>query len=147
MPPKSSVHFTAPDIKFPFSGKEKVALWLRSVARSHKRKIGTLSYIFVSDEQLLAINKEFLRHKTLTDIISFDYSADEAEGTVSGEIYISLERVADNAVKFKSSNKDELHRVMAHGLLHLCGFRDKSVADKKQMRKQEENALALRKFK
>lgn len=144
---KTQIQFSAQEIDFPFRGKTKIAEWLLSVAKKHKRKVAGLQYIFVDDKFLLEINREFLKHKTLTDIITFDYSSEQAKGTISGEIYISLERVAENAEKFKVTNSDELHRVMAHGLLHLCGFRDKSATDKKQMRRQEEIALTLRKFK
>lgn len=139
-----AIRFSSHEIQFPFRGKTKSAGWLTRVAAKHKKRIGTLQYIFVTDAFLLSINREFLRHKTLTDIITFDYSSEEKTGTISGEIYISLERIAENAEKFGVTNSQELDRVMAHGLLHLCGFRDKTPAEKKQMRKQEENALALR---
>lgn len=90
------------------------------------------------------MNKQFLSHNTLTDIITFP--CDAPKGSVSGEIFISIDRVNDNATKFKQSRKDELCRVMAHGLLHLCGFKDKSENDKRLMRSQEEKALDLRTF-
>lgn len=139
--------FATGDVSFTLRNKTAITAWLKAVAKSHKRTIGTLSYSFVSDEYLLSINKRFLKHNTYTDIITFDYSSEEqSKNVVSGEIYISIDRVTDNAEKFGVSKKDELHRVMAHGLLHLCGFRDKTSAEQKRMRAEEENALALRKF-
>ena len=139
--------FSTGDVSFTLRNKTAIADWLKAVAKKHKRTIGTLSYSLVSDDYLLSINKRFLKHNTYTDIITFDYSSDEqSKNVVSGEIYISVDRVTDNAEKFGVSRKDELHRVMAHGLLHLCGFRDKTSAEQKRMRAEEENALALRKF-
>jgi rRNA maturation RNase YbeY len=114
------------------------------VAAANKRSIGTLNYCFVSDDELLAMNQHYLRHNTYTDIITFDYSSDESrKNVVSGEIYISIDRVRENADKFRVPFRTELSRVMAHGLLHLCGLRDKTSADQKKMRNAEEKALSL----
>ncbi len=136
-----SIHFFSDNIPFVLPSKTEVRGWLYRVAKQQKRTIGELSYIFVSDEQLLQMNQEFLQHDTYTDIISFDYT----EGTtVAGEFYISIDRVRDNAKSFGVPVRDELHRVMAHGLLHLCGYKDKRAKDAAEMRKQEEKALALR---
>lgn len=148
MPKASSeILFFNGDIRFSLRNKEALNKWLQLVSKKHKKKIASLNYIFVSDEYLLNINKRFLRHNFLTDIISFDYSADKkAKNGVIGEIYISIPRVNENASKYKSSKTDELHRVMAHGLLHLCGFGDKSPREIKRMRTEEENALDLREF-
>jgi probable rRNA maturation factor len=110
--------------------------------KKEKKGIGDLTYVFCSDEYLLSLNQKFLNHNTLTDIITFDYS--EAK-TLSGEIYISIERVAENAEKFKVAFEDELHRVMIHGVLHLAGYKDKRPAEKALMRKKEEASLSLRK--
>jgi rRNA maturation RNase YbeY len=135
------------DIRYILRNKAAIAKWLHRVSKKHKRKIRSLNYIFVSDEYLLDINKRFLRHNTLTDIITFDYSADKTgKDGIIGEIYISIPRVAENAGIFKVSKTEELHRVMAHGLLHLCGFGDKTASEIKRMRAEEENALDLRKF-
>ncbi|HET7002220.1 MAG TPA: rRNA maturation RNase YbeY [Puia sp.] len=143
----NEILFFTGDIRFSLKNKIAVAKWLHSISRKHKKKITSLNYIFVSDDYLLDINKRFLRHNTLTDIISFDYSADKkAKNGVVGEIYISIPRVYENAGKFKTSKTDELHRVMAHGLLHLCGFGDKTLREIKRMRTEEENALDLRQF-
>ena len=98
-----------------------------------------LSYIFCSDDYLLQMNQQFLDHDTLTDIITFDMS--EGGQELQGEIYISVERVKENAQKFDTNYNSELHRVIFHGALHLCGFKDKKDADKKEMRKQEDWCL------
>lgn len=120
--------------------KAALKKWLIKIAASEKRKISSLAYNFVSDEELWKMNKQFLNHNTYTDIITFDYSDEE---TLSGEIYISVERVKDNAEKLKVTFKEELLRVMAHGLLHLCGYKDKNPIQQKQMRAAEEKALRL----
>ena len=140
------IHFASEGIRFRLRNKSELESWLVSLARSHKRKIHVLYYIFVSDEQLLQMNKKFLRHNTYTDIITFDLSNEGKNSPIQGEIYISAERVAENAAKFKVTKTEELHRVMAHGLLHLCGFGDKTPAQAKRMRREEEKALVLRKF-
>jgi probable rRNA maturation factor len=111
--------------------------------RKHRKGLGQvrLSYIFCTDEYLLEINKQFLNHDTFTDIITFDLS--ETSDTIEGEIYISTERVAENATVFQTSYNRELHRVIFHGALHLCGYRDKKKGEKEEMRRQEEAALKL----
>lgn len=132
---------------FSLRNSSAIKQWLDAVAKSRKKNITLLSYTFVSDKKLLKINQDFLQHDTYTDIITFDYSVGQIhKHDVSGEIYISVDRVRDNAKQFASSFKDELLRVMAHGLLHLCGLGDKSVSESKRMRSAEENALALRHF-
>lgn len=147
MHPGKEILFSAGDIRFTLRNKTAIVKWLHRVAKKHKRKIISLHYIFVSDEYLLDINKRFLKHNTLTDIITFDYSTTENKNDeIAGEIYISIPRIIENAGIFKVSRKDELHRVMAHGLLHLCGFGDKTAPQVKRMRAEEENALDLRKF-
>lgn len=146
-PGEEVILFFPGDIKYSLRNKTAIAKWLHAVSKKHKRKILSLNYIFVSDEYLLDINKRFLRHNTLTDIITFDYSADKTgKNGITGEIYISIPRVTENAAIFKVSRTEELHRVMAHGLLHLCGFGDKTPSEIKRMRAEEENALDLRKF-
>jgi len=120
--------------------KKVLQTWLEKIAASEKRKINSLAYNFVSDEELWQMNKQYLKHNSYTDIITFDYSEEDA---LSGEIYISVERVKENAEKLKITFKDELLRVMAHGLLHLCGYKDKSPIQQKQMRAAEERALKM----
>ncbi|MGB3590300.1 MAG: rRNA maturation RNase YbeY [Nonlabens sp.] len=119
---------------------QKYSAWLQAVARSEQQTIGDLSYVFCSDEFLLQINQEHLNHDTYTDIITFDYSQD---GLLHGEIYISTDRVGENAVSFRESVISELHRVMVHGLLHLCGYGDKTEEEIALMRSKENEMIAL----
>ena len=124
-----------------FKGQvNQIKLWLKQTASLERKHIGKIIYIFCDDEELLRINREFLKHDTLTDIITFDYTI---ANDVSGEIYISLDRVKENAGKFGESEKQELLRVMAHGILHLCGYKDKTTVEKEQMRKKENKSLKL----
>lgn len=137
-----SAKFFEADAASRLKDKRKLSAYLDQLVAMHKPAIRRvqLSYIFCTDEYLLGINQQFLHHDTLTDIITFDLS--ESETDLTGEIYISTDRVADNAVKFGVSYAEELHRVIFHGALHLCGFKDKKEADKKEMRRQEDNCLA-----
>jgi rRNA maturation RNase YbeY len=138
----AAIEFYSDGIKFTLRDKAIIRKWLVTVARAHKLKIDSLTYVFKSDDGLLEMNRQFLNHNTLTDIITFPLDANK--GFVAGEIYISIDRVRENSEKFKQSFKDELGRVMAHGLLHLCGFKDKSASQAKRMRAEEEKALDLR---
>jgi len=115
--------------------------WLINLAKSENFTILNLNYVFCSDEYLHKINVEYLDHDTLTDIITFDNS--EEDQTIEGDIFISVERVQDNAEKYKVSEFNELNRVLAHGLLHLSGYKDKSDSDKKLMREKENFYLDL----
>jgi probable rRNA maturation factor len=142
MPQSISFHFI--DTPFRLRQRDEVRKWLSKLAKSHQHKVAGLQYIFCTDAFLLQINKQFLNHDTYTDIITFDYSTDYGHHVVAGEIYISIDRIRENAKMFLVRPNDELHRVMAHGLLHICGFRDKTTKEQTLMRKQEENALALR---
>lgn len=114
--------------------------WINTIVLSHGYTIGEINYIFCDDTYLHKLNLDFLQHDTLTDIISFDSTLGKLIG---GDIFISVERVAENAKDYKVSFSDELHRVMIHGVLHYMGFKDKSIVDKKRMRKEEDNALFL----
>lgn len=118
--------------------KNSVKLWLRNTAQIHKHQIEQLTFNFCSDSELLKINREFLKHTSYTDIITFDYSKHKK---ISGEIYISIDRVFENATQFSVEKEMELLRVMVHGALHLCGFKDKSAKNKVEMRRKEEQAL------
>ncbi len=142
MPQPISFHFI--NTPFQLRQRDEIRKWLSKIAKSHHHNIVGLQYIFCTDDYLLEINKQFLNHNTFTDIITFDYSKDYGRNTAAGEIYISIDRVRENAKTFQARTLDEVHRVMAHGLLHICGFRDKTAKEQVQMRKQEENALALR---
>ncbi len=134
-----AVHFSS-SLKIKTPTKKVLKLWVEKIVASEKRKLKNLSYNFCSDEELFQKNKQFLNHTTYTDIITFDYSE---ENSISGEIYISAERVQENADKFKITFSEELIRVMAHGVLHLCGYKDKSPIQQKQMRAAENRAIKL----
>jgi len=112
--------------------------WILNIINSEGREEGDIIYIFCDDKYLHKLNIEFLNHDTLTDIISFDYGMDKQ---INGEIYISIERVLENSVDFKTKFEDELHRVMIHGILHFCGYKDKSDNEEKLMRKKEDESL------
>lgn len=114
--------------------------WINRLIKSQDSFVGNLSYIFCDDAYLLAINLQYLNHDTLTDIITFDYSDDN---TISGDIFISIERVRENAKKFKVDFEEELLRVMSHGVLHLLGFNDKTEGDKELMRNKENEMMRL----
>jgi len=113
---------------------------LCEVANSHKKQIEELNYIFCSDSYLHSINLQYLNHDTYTDIITFENSIDKE---IIGDIFISIERVAENAFKFKVTKEQELYRIMSHGLLHLCGFKDKKKDDKLKMTEAENKALMV----
>lgn len=114
--------------------------WLKELIRQHGFVPSDISYTFCDDEELLKINRQFLQHDTYTDIITFDYGSARV---VSGEIYISAQRVRENAADLKNSPQVEFLRVVAHGVLHLCGFKDKAPNEAEEMRSQEEGAMNL----
>jgi rRNA maturation RNase YbeY len=114
--------------------------WLSRVILSENKNEGEINYIFCDDEYLLEINQQYLNHDTLTDIISFDYSVGNE---LNGDIFISTQRVADNALDFKVPFLEELKRVMVHGVLHYCGYKDKSVDDERLMRSKEDEKIQL----
>ncbi len=113
--------------------------WLKAIAAKENFSIKELNYVFVNDEELLKVNIEYLNHDTYTDIITFDNS--EENGKIESDIFISLVRVEANSKKFNTTFENELHRVLAHGLLHLCGYKDKKKSDVEIMRKKEEECL------
>ena len=131
------------EVVFQFQNEDFLVKWIGEVVEKENYREGELSFIFCSDAFLLEKNIEFLKHDTLTDIISFDYTIGSL---VSGDIFISIERVIENAAAFKVSFEDELHRVMVHGILHYCGYRDKERDDKELMRSKEDYYLSLRQF-
>ncbi|WOI22372.1 rRNA maturation RNase YbeY [Nonlabens ulvanivorans] len=125
---------------FELSDEVRYSKWLEAVALSENKSLGDLSYVFCSDGFLLEINQKYLSHDTLTDIITFDYCEDDF---IHGEIYISVDRVKDNAKDFVVSFDDELLRVMSHGLLHLIGFGDKTDIEKSTMRLKEDEKIKM----
>ena len=134
------ISFQNLSISFKLKDKTKLKLWIKSIVNKEKHVIGTLNYIFCSDDELLEINIKHLNHNTFTDIITFDYTEDKK---ISSDIFISIDRVIENSKKFDTSFENELHRVMIHGVLHLCGYKDKTKSDAELMRKKENWALKL----
>jgi rRNA maturation RNase YbeY len=114
--------------------------WISRIIESEGFDIGEINYIFCDDDYLLKINQEYLKHDTLTDIVSFDYSVGNI---LQGDIFISVERVVDNAKDFKVVFDNELKRVLSHGVLHFCGYKDKSPADEAIMRKKEDEKIKM----
>ncbi|CAM4180900.1 MULTISPECIES: rRNA maturation RNase YbeY [Flavobacterium] len=114
--------------------------WITLSIHSEKKKLGELTYVFCDDEYLHKINVEYLNHDTLTDIISFDYTEGDV---ISGDIFISVERVKDNASDYNTSFNEELKRVIIHGVMHYCGYKDKSKNDELVMRKKENEKIAM----
>ena len=134
------IHFSSDNIVFNLKQKAKLKAWIETIIKKEKMSLGNLNYSFTSDESLLKINIEYLKHNTYTDIITFNYNEGKE---ISGDIFISIERVKENANKFEVSFEEELHRVMIHGVLHLSGYKDKSKADSDLMRKKENASLRL----
>lgn len=127
------------ETEFELVDEKKTREWISSCIEAYEFEEGELNYIFCDDEYLLKLNVEFLDHDTLTDIISFDYTMGSL---ISGDIFISIERVVDNAKIFNQSFENELNRVLIHGILHYLGFKDKNEVDEQQMRLEEERCLA-----
>ncbi len=129
---------------FELTNEASVAAWIETVIRQEEKKQGEVNYIFCDDVFLHEMNVKYLKHNELTDIISFDYAMG---ALISGDIFISVERVRENALEFNARFEDELHRVIVHGVLHFCGYKDKTEVQKKQMRAKEDYYLSLRTFK
>lgn len=136
-----SARFHELDVKPALKDRRKLSAYLDKLIQTYRKEVETvkLSYIFCTDEYLLGINQQFLNHDTYTDIITFDMS--EYEDELIGEIYISVDRIAENAAKLDVNENEELHRVIFHGALHLCGFKDKTATDKTQMRAMEDKCI------
>ena len=126
-----------PDIK-----KRATTAWIKAVVASYGRKVGEIGYMFVDDEKILEVNREYLGHDDYTDIITFDYDEDDV---VSGDLVISLDTVRSNAELFQKDYDEELHRVIIHGVLHLCDINDKGPGEREIMEAAENKALAMRK--
>lgn len=136
------IHFFFEDVKKNFTLEEdKVRDWLDKVSEDHDYEIENLNYIFCSDEYLLDINKTYLKHNFYTDIITFDQS--EEENVIEGDIFISTERVKDNALTADEIYDNEMIRVIVHGILHLMGYKDKSKEEQEEMRKKEDEYISL----
>lgn len=140
MPSKSKVYFFFEHRKFFLGNRSKLKKFIESIFKKEKKQLGSLNYIFCTDKRLREINRQFLKHDYYTDIISFELSETEY---CQGEIYISIDRVKENAKGLKISFKSELLRVIFHGALHLCGFKDKSKLEMKKIREREDFYLRL----
>ena len=136
----SKIAFYTENIKMPAINKSRVKKWLKEVAAFYNREIGALNYIFCGDDRIIEVNNQFLGHNYYTDIITFDYSDNK---TVSGDMYVSVDTICSNSLKYKTSFDTELHRVIVHGLLHLCGINDKGPGERKIMEAAEERALSI----
>ena len=117
--------------------KRETTAWIRAVAKSYGRRVGEVGYMFVNDDKILEVNREYLGHDYYTDVITFDYDEDDV---VSGDVVISLDTVASNAHLFNKTYEDELYRVIIHGILHLCGINDKGPSEREQMEAGEKKA-------
>ena len=126
------------ETEFKLDSEDHISKWISDAISSENHKLEEINYVFCNDAYLHKLNVEFLNHDTLTDIISFDYSVGK---NIQGDIFISTERVADNAKDFKVNFVDELYRVIVHGVLHYCGYNDKNKADKNTMRNKENHYL------
>lgn len=135
------IYFFLEEVSYALRKKRNIRAWIIKSAENEVYRVGTLNYIFTNDNILIQLNKAYLRNFMLTDIITFDLS--ESAGLLSGDIYISIDRARENAKKFKESLSNEIKRLMIHGVLHLIGYKDKSRAEREQMRAKEEYYLSL----
>ncbi len=135
------IFYSSEEIDFALAGKKKTSEWLQRVIEQEENSLHLLNFIFCSDNYLHHLNVKYLGHDNLTDVITFPY---EKPPAVAGDIFISIDRVRENAADFKTSFEHELNRVMVHGILHLCGYGDKTKEEKKLMREKEDAALALK---
>lgn len=135
------ITYNAEGVRMPKIKRREVSRWIKAVAAGYGRKVGEVGYLFVDDEKILEVNREYLNHDFYTDIITFDYD----EGlTINGDIVISLDTVASNAKLFGKDYEEELYRVIIHGILHLCGIDDKGPGERELMEAAENKALAMR---
>ena len=134
------ITYNAEGIRMPKIRKRDTSAWIKAVAASYGRKVGDIGYMFVDDEKILEVNREYLGHDYYTDIITFDYDEDDI---ISGDLVISLDTVRTNAEKFGKTYDEELHRVIIHGILHLCGINDKGPGEREIMEAAENKALAM----
>lgn len=135
-----AIYYQSEGIKFPAIKRREMTNWIKQVAASFGKKVGDVSYIFCSDEKILEVNNQYLQHDYYTDIITFDYTEADA---ISGDIFISLDTVKSNSEQFKTVYDNELHRVIIHGILHLCGINDKTGEEQEEMTKYENEMLKL----
>lgn len=136
------ITYNSENIAFPKIKRRETTAWVKRVAAAHGKKVGEIGYLFCNDEKILEVNREFLQHDYYTDIITFDYCEDNV---LNGDLVISLDTVRTNAEQQHTTYEEELHRVIIHGILHLCGINDKGPGERELMEAEENKALALRK--
>jgi rRNA maturation RNase YbeY len=136
MPSKSKVYFLFDNVSLTLKRRAELKGAIEKIFKLEKKDLGRLNYIFCSDKSLLNINRQYLKHDDYTDIITFDLSGNN--NSINGEIYISIDRIKDNAQEYGQTIEAELHRVIFHGALHLCGYKDKLKEDKRKMREREQ---------
>ena len=134
------ITYSVEGVRKPAIKKRATNAWIKAVAASYGRKVGEIGYLFVNDEKILEVNREYLNHDYYTDIITFDYDEDD---TISGDLVISLDTVRSNAELFGKTYEEELYRVIIHGILHLCGINDKGPGEREMMEAAENKALAM----
>ena len=128
------------ETQFELPNEDQISTWISAVIQSENKKEGDINYVFCNDEYLLNLNEQYLDHDTLTDIISFDYSVGNE---LHGDIFISIERVQENAQDFNVTFQEELKRVLVHGVLHYCGYKDKTEQDEQLMRNKEDEKIKM----
>ena len=134
------INFQTQDIDLVIKEKNKIRLWIVNAIKNEGKKTGDITYIFCSDNYLLQMNQQYLQHDDYTDVITFDYTEGDR---VSGDIFISYERILDNSSILATKLEDELHRVMIHGIMHLCGYKDKKTEERANMTVKENQYLEL----
>ena len=135
------ISYNTVNVKMPAIRRRDTSAWVKAVAASYGKKVGEIAYIFVDDEEILRVNREYLQHDYYTDIITFDYTEGD---TISGDLFISLDTVRTTAEQYGKPYEEELHRVIIHGILHLCGINDKGPGEREIMEAAEDKALAMR---
>lgn len=135
------ISYQSIDIAFPKVRRRDTSAWIKRVAQTYGKKVGDIAYIFCNDDKIIAVNREYLQHDYYTDIITFDYTEGDK---ISGDLFISLDTIRTNAEKYGKTYDEELHRVIIHGILHLCGIDDKGPGEREIMERAEDAALVLR---
>lgn len=135
------ISYQTDGVKMPAIKRRENSAWVKKVAESYGKKVGEIAYIFVNDDKILEVNKEYLQHDYYTDIITFDYCEDNV---ISGDLFISLDTVRSNAEQVGATYEQELNRVIIHGILHLCGINDKGPGEREIMEAAENKALSMR---
>ena len=141
------ISYQVDGVKMPAIRRRDISAWIKAVAATYGKRVGDIGYIFCNDEKILEVNRQYLQHDYYTDIITFDYSDDALltgkKDTIAGDLFISLDTVRTNAEQQGTTYDEELHRVIIHGILHLCGINDKGPGEREIMEREENKALAL----